>query len=214
MNKFIQNILENCMNKFSASKIHILGHMFLFRRKSRGEADGCTFCQKGFREAVLRTVIPWCKLTSISPHQHFCDTASALPAGLRASFSVLHTLKHHQCVPWETSPPGCGQEEILPEPRCWNTLHTTCGITWPRTLPQRHPAGRFVHEVFPLLYTETKAVVSKAWDICLISVFLRLGRSQHSKMKQMNKTKVMYWFLHSLAVTRFHSFACWINAEI
>lgn len=71
------------MNKFSASKIHILGHMFLSRRKSRGEADGHKFCQKEFREAVLHTVIPWCKLASISPRQHFCDTAAALPAGLR-----------------------------------------------------------------------------------------------------------------------------------
>lgn len=70
------------MNTFSASEIHILGHMFLSRRRSRGEADGHKLCQKGFREAVLHTAIPWYKLASISPPKHFCDTAATQPAGV------------------------------------------------------------------------------------------------------------------------------------
>lgn len=80
--------------------------MFLSRRKSRGEADGHKFCQKVFREAVLHTVIPWCKLTSISPLQHLCDTAAALPAGLR------DPLLSPACL--ETSP-GCS----LPDLSSW-----------------------------------------------------------------------------------------------
>lgn len=114
------------MNKFSASKIHILCHMFLSRRKSRGEADGHKFCQKGFREAVLRTVIPWCKLTSISPLQHLCDTAAALPAGLGDQFLSPACL--------ETSP-GCSLPDLSSSIRAggfpvWATLlkHTACDL--------------------------------------------------------------------------------------
>lgn len=65
-------------------EIHILGHMFLSRRRSRGETDGHKVCQKGFREAMLHSVIPWYKLASISPPpQHFCDTAATWLAGVR-----------------------------------------------------------------------------------------------------------------------------------
>lgn len=72
------------MNTFSALEIHILGHMFLSRRRSRGETDGHKVCQKGFREAMLHSVIPWYKLASISPPpQHFCDTAATWLAGVR-----------------------------------------------------------------------------------------------------------------------------------
>jgi len=82
------------MNTFSASEIHILGHMFLSRRKSRGEADGHKLCQKGFREAVLHTVIPWYKLASISTPS---TSVTQLLHSLRESgtgFLVLHSLKH------------------------------------------------------------------------------------------------------------------------
>lgn len=202
------------MNKFSASEIHILGHMFLSRRKSRGEADGCKFCQKGFREAVLRTVIPWCKLTSISPCQRFCDTASALPAGLRDQL---------------LSPAHLGTSPVCSIRDLSSWMRAGGNPVWATLL--KHAARNLQDHLATDTATETSSrqiclwnissfiyrnqgSFSKAWDICLISVFLRLGRSQHGKMKQMNKTKVMYWFLHSLPVTRFHSFACWINAEI
>lgn len=55
---YVQYILQ-CENTFSALWSHILGHMFLSRKRSRGEADGHKVCQEGFREAVLRSVIPW-----------------------------------------------------------------------------------------------------------------------------------------------------------
>lgn len=150
------------MNKFSASKTHILGHMLLSRRKSRGEADGHKFCQKVFREALLHTVIPWCKLTSISPCQRFCDTAAALPAGLRGQLLCPACLETSPVCSVTDLSSWIQQEDFLSEPHCWNTLHVTWEITWPWTLPQRHPAGRFVCEIFSLLYTEKKAVASKA----------------------------------------------------